>query len=927
MVPNHARPSQKQLLGSVGTPGSSSWTHLPSEARREDLLLAQCASALLPGFSLQPMWLVWELDRRRPPDAVFPRRPTDAALVLKALAADSGAFETLVERHQKKAHALARAVGLRGSVVDDVVQEAFLAAFRGLSSLLEPASFGPWLIGIVRNVARKELHLQARDEHVPFEQTHERPTADSVDRLELRELRDLVWGKVHELPEVIREAVYLYYHEGESVGEVARALGVSRSAVKSRLQRGRSLLRDELWRELRQSLRDMLPSTRDWTRRGRRMTLLIVAALAPASPGLRARCSTVPSWTIALSGVLALSAKKVIAVLVAVLVLAGGSVAILLVDSHKQDLAARESSSRLRPELPEAINALPEVGNSTSAPATVAEAVREDRILLELRDSRTDELVDPTLAVAQVEPAGAAEMTPRGDVLSIAFSPDAESATMSLSVKGYLPEVLDFTPSEVNDEPVVVFLDPGLSISGRVIEQATGEPVADAIVTALRLASDNESMKDLDKDPIDDGTTDSAGDFEVRGIDPHARVILRVESEGHALLYKEVPLPTAEDVHGLMLELDAGFAIRGIVKATRPELEELLTSAKVTLEATRSRGGRDLFANEREIEVARNAESDDPLTFEFHGLRESDYVLNAVPADEGLSIDNWTEPVHVDANQPIVETEILVARSETLRGTLVTTDGTPCPRALASISNLTGAGALTGPDGAFELRRLREGKQYTLSTMVPGSPGRDFAVERNPDVYVVHVATRRFRFHVTAGGEDISSKPIKFCQFDHPENPERRSNGQFIPATHEMASDGFRKMMLYKASLTHPLAPEIIDLESVTGSEIAVDLKEGVSLKGRLVTPEGKPIQNAVVMARLGVLEAGWWKDRTGGDGAFELKGLPLDPTLLKLSVSEAGDFQPVSELTVDSYEAPATFVLQRKAFEAAAGSAEAGQK
>lgn len=78
----------------------------------------------------------------------------------------------------------------------------------------------------------------------------------------LGESPDVLWSKVHELPEPIHETVNVYYHEGESVREVARALGVSRPTVKSRLHRGRNLLRDELWREPGQSLRDMLPSTR-----------------------------------------------------------------------------------------------------------------------------------------------------------------------------------------------------------------------------------------------------------------------------------------------------------------------------------------------------------------------------------------------------------------------------------------------------------------------------------------------------------------------------------------------------------------------------------------------------------------------------------------------------------------------------------------
>jgi len=75
---------------------------------------------------------------------------SEADLVKEALAEQARAFEELVFRYQKRVYAMARSHGVTSSAVDDVVQETFLRAFRGLRSLRTPARFGTWLLNIAR---------------------------------------------------------------------------------------------------------------------------------------------------------------------------------------------------------------------------------------------------------------------------------------------------------------------------------------------------------------------------------------------------------------------------------------------------------------------------------------------------------------------------------------------------------------------------------------------------------------------------------------------------------------------------------------------------------------------------------------------------------------------------------------------------------
>src|SRR5262245_1726073 len=206
------------------------------------------------------------------------RAPGDASLVERVLRDDPKAFELLVSRFQGRAYAIALALGVPRASADDVVQDAFLKALEKLPELRDRERFGHWFLQIVRNSARSRLRV-LRQERAADPASVPAPAGES---LEEGELKDLLWRKVAELPEGIREAVYLYYHEGETARAVARSLGISRAAALKRLERGRELLRGELWECLRDSLRDMLPSAREWGRKGRQLTILLIGTATAA---------------------------------------------------------------------------------------------------------------------------------------------------------------------------------------------------------------------------------------------------------------------------------------------------------------------------------------------------------------------------------------------------------------------------------------------------------------------------------------------------------------------------------------------------------------------------------------------------------------------------------------------------------------------
>ena len=200
---------------------------------------------------------------------------SDAWSVRRVRSGRPEAFEVLVFRYQRKAFAIARAAGVSSSSLDDVVQEAFFQAFRDLGALTVPSRFGAWFLQIVRNTAWRSLRKPAPMLCGSLPEVPAPPT----ESLEAKDFGEHIRAKVQSLPNGIREAVLIYYYEGGSVIEIARALEISRASAKKRLQRGRDLLRDQLWHELAETLRDMLPSARQWQLKGRHLSLIAIAAV------------------------------------------------------------------------------------------------------------------------------------------------------------------------------------------------------------------------------------------------------------------------------------------------------------------------------------------------------------------------------------------------------------------------------------------------------------------------------------------------------------------------------------------------------------------------------------------------------------------------------------------------------------------------
>lgn len=161
----------------------------------------------------------------------------DDELVAAARAGDADAFAALAGRHRARVEAV---VGrLVGDESEDLVQEALLRAYLGMTQLRDSARFGAWLCGIAVNLAKMQLRRRALEARRLAELAPEEPVDD-------RSLLQLVREAVEVLPNGQREVVLMHYVDDLSCDEIASLLGTSAGAVRVRLHRAREQLRGEL---------------------------------------------------------------------------------------------------------------------------------------------------------------------------------------------------------------------------------------------------------------------------------------------------------------------------------------------------------------------------------------------------------------------------------------------------------------------------------------------------------------------------------------------------------------------------------------------------------------------------------------------------------------------------------------------------------
>jgi RNA polymerase sigma-70 factor, ECF subfamily len=178
-----------------------------------------------------------------------PALTPDAELVHRARRGDSDAFAALVKKFQDRVYQTAFHMTGNHGDADDVAQEAFFRAYRGLSGFDERAEFGTWLHRIVINSALNHLRARkrrGRREPAEAAEAVPAPESDPAQRTESREEAREVLDALTELSPTLRVTLLMATLEDMPYKDIAQTLGIPEGTVAWRVNQARKTLRKRL---------------------------------------------------------------------------------------------------------------------------------------------------------------------------------------------------------------------------------------------------------------------------------------------------------------------------------------------------------------------------------------------------------------------------------------------------------------------------------------------------------------------------------------------------------------------------------------------------------------------------------------------------------------------------------------------------------
>jgi RNA polymerase sigma-70 factor, ECF subfamily len=190
------------------------------------------------------------------------RTHPEAEMIAAILSGDTQLYHELIRPHERSVYMMALSFMKNDADAEDVTQEAFIKAFRHLSTFRAESKFSTWLISITLNEARSRLRQQASNRTESLDESPEEGGTISPallrdwreipsETLEREEIRKLIQIAIEGLPEIYREVFLLRDVEEFNINETALALNISIPSVKVRLHRARMMLQKQLTPQLK----------------------------------------------------------------------------------------------------------------------------------------------------------------------------------------------------------------------------------------------------------------------------------------------------------------------------------------------------------------------------------------------------------------------------------------------------------------------------------------------------------------------------------------------------------------------------------------------------------------------------------------------------------------------------------------------------
>ena len=173
---------------------------------------------------------------------------SDEELVERGRAGDDAALSELVERHHAAAYRVAFSMLQEDDAAQDVVQDAFIKAFRALAGFRGEASFRTWILTIAGNEARSALRRRGRLRETALEDAGPVRSQQKPPDMEAVDAQEAAWARkmMETLPEKQKLSVALRIEEGLSFKEIGEIIGSSEGAARVNYFHGIRRLRELL---------------------------------------------------------------------------------------------------------------------------------------------------------------------------------------------------------------------------------------------------------------------------------------------------------------------------------------------------------------------------------------------------------------------------------------------------------------------------------------------------------------------------------------------------------------------------------------------------------------------------------------------------------------------------------------------------------
>jgi RNA polymerase sigma-70 factor, ECF subfamily len=189
--------------------------------------------------------------------------PTDIEIIEKTLAGDTRIFSELVKRYQNFVFTITLRYTPNREDAEEIAQDAFIKAFKSLSSFRGESKFSTWLFTITTTsclsfLRKKKLDIRSLDNEKVFAVVENQDSGMNANQMETKSRHGMVNEAIGLLSPDDANILTLFYKGEQSLEEISMVMGIEANAVKVRLHRARARLKEKMQSHFKHELKDML---------------------------------------------------------------------------------------------------------------------------------------------------------------------------------------------------------------------------------------------------------------------------------------------------------------------------------------------------------------------------------------------------------------------------------------------------------------------------------------------------------------------------------------------------------------------------------------------------------------------------------------------------------------------------------------------